>query len=281
VALLVSRADRKWLAGGFALQMALALMLAVVNYQHWGAYRDFAQSIAKETKSRRTWANAEWGLRWYLEADGARPVHDHEQIPPDAMVVSSELAYPAPYNRGGSVLVPIAQREIRSSIPLRLIGLDSHSGYSTADKGLLPFGISNGPIDRVRADLLVAREPKLEYLPMNAKEAEEQLISGVYNLEDNKWRWMAGSATIALKPPAGAKPLHVEFYIPDTVPARGLRVLAGEQEIFSRSFEKPGIYSFDTPPTKAGMITLKADKTISTPGDGRELSVILTGVGYR
>lgn len=281
VALLVSRLPVKYLRLGVAAQLVLALLLATVNYQHWSGYRDFARSLSKETKSRRTWANAEWGLRWYLEADGARPVHDQESIPAGDMIVSSELAYPTAYHRGGSTLARIASREITSPIPLRLIALDSHSGYSTADKGFLPFGISTGPIDRVRADVLVEHHPALEYLPMSAPEADDQIISGVYSREGtNTWRWAAGSATIALKVPSEPRPLHIDLLVPGPSPVRSMRILDGDREIYSRTFEKPGPYMFDTPPTQAGTITLRFDKNFSVPGDSRELAVILSGIGY-
>ena len=59
-------------------------------------------------------------------------------------------------------VAPLAAREIRPALPLRLIGLDSRSGYSTASKGFYPFGISSGPVDRVRAELVVERKPVLE-----------------------------------------------------------------------------------------------------------------------
>ncbi len=282
MALLVSRLPVKYLRIAIPAQLVFSLLLATVNYQHWSGYREFARSLSKETKSRRTWANAEWGLRWYLVADGARPVHDEQHIPAGDMVVSSELAFPTPYNRGGSSLVEIAAREIRPAIPLRLIGLDSHSGYSTADKGLLPFGISSGPIDRVRAVVLVEHHPTLEYLPMSAPEADDQIISGVYGREGtNPWRWTAGSATLALKKPAQPKPLHLEVYIPDASPVRTVRVLGDGRELYAHTFDKPGNYTLDTAPSQSGNITIQFDKTFSVPGDHRELGVILTGIGYR
>lgn len=282
VALLISRLPVKWVRVLVAAQLTLALLMAGENYQHWSGYRAFARSLSKETKARRTWVNAEWGLRWYMEALGARPMHDQQRVPPGDMVVSSELAYPVPYRRGGSTLVPIASREITSSIPLRLIGLNSRAGYSTADRGLFPFGISNGPIDRVRADVLVEHHPTLEYLPMDAPEADDQIVSGIYGREGTTpWRWTAGAATVALKVPSRPKPLHVELFIPGASNVRVVKVLGDGKEIYERVFDKPGSYSIDTPPSQAGNITLQFDKSFSIPSDHRELGVILTGIGYR
>ena len=76
------------LAAGFALQMALSLSLATVNYQHWDAYRQFAASLSKITGTRRVWINAEWGLRFYLESGGALALARDQPLQPGDVVVS-------------------------------------------------------------------------------------------------------------------------------------------------------------------------------------------------
>jgi hypothetical protein len=282
VALLVSRLPVKFLAPSVAFQLVLGLLLATVNYQQGAGYREFARSIAKETKSRRTWVNAEWGLRWYLEADGALPIHSEQFVPTGDMVVESELAYPTGYHHAGSTLAMLATRTITSRIPLRLIGLDSRSGYDTATRGFYPFGISNGPIDRVRADILVPHAPAHEYLSMDAPDADDQVVAGIYHRENgNPWRWTAGSFTVALKAPAEPTPVHIDLFIPGASPIRTVKVLADGRELYARTYEKPGPYLIDTPPTRATSITLQFDKPFSVAGDSRELAVILSGIGYR
>src|SRR5205807_1958978 len=74
-----------------------------------------------------------------------------------ASALGSAVQFTAP-------LSPIARATIQPAIPLRLIGMDSRSGYSDAGKGFWPFGISTRPIDIVRASLVMERHPKLEYL---------------------------------------------------------------------------------------------------------------------
>jgi hypothetical protein len=282
VALLVSRLPVPYLQLAAAAQLILSLGLATANYQQWSGYRDFARSLANETKSRRTWANAEWGLRWYLEADGARPLHRDQPIPAGDMIVTSELAYPVPYHRGGSVPTTIAARDITSSIPLRLIALDSRSGYSTATKGLFPFGISTGPVDRVKAEILIAKKPTREYLPMDTPEADDQIVSGIYNREDaNPWRWTAGTLTVALKSPSQPKPLHIDFLIPGPSPVRTIKILADGNLLYEHTYDKPGPYLIDTPPTQSSNITLQCNQAFQVPGDNRELAIILSAIGYK
>src|SRR5262249_37752607 len=145
--------------------------LAAVNYQHWDGYRKFAAALKPQMAGKRVWINGEWGLRYYLEAEGALALKTGQAVRPGDIVVTSEL-----FHFAGSVggLAPVVQQEIRVDLPLRLIALHTRSAYSVVDRGFLPFDISTGPIDRVRAEMVVEREPKLEYLPMNAPEAEQQ-----------------------------------------------------------------------------------------------------------
>ena len=156
------------------MQLALGLALAIVNYQHWDAYRNFAASLPHD---RRTWINAEWGLRYYLESDGGLPLPKNPPLRAGDVVVSSELAYPLPVNLP---MAPLARAEIRPSIPVRIISLDGRSAYSVASaRGLLPFEISSGPIDRVRADMVVQRKPELSWIDPKDPHAAAQIVSGI------------------------------------------------------------------------------------------------------
>jgi len=279
VALLVSRVSSRWLAAGFAAQMILSLSLASVNYQHWDGYRAFAASLKPQMANKRVWINGEW-VRYYLEAEGGLPIKKEQAVRAGDIVVTSELGFPVHFTTGGGALTPIAQREIGATLPLRLIGLNTRSAYSTADYGMLPFDISNGPIDRVRANVVVERQPKLEFLTMDAPEAEQQLVSGVYGLE-GKTRWTARQAVILLKSPATPTPLRVTFYTPN--PRQVSLLLDGKQRA-SQTFDTPGRYSIQAPAQgleKPVMtLTITVDKTITVRGDNRELGIVLSEVGF-
>jgi hypothetical protein len=281
VALLASRLRPKWLAAGFAAQMALSLGLAIVNYQHWDGYRRFAKILRAPDSGHRVWVDDEWGLRFYVESDGGLPLTGKQPLRAGDIVVSSELAHPVAFT---APTAPIATAEIRPAIPLRLIGLESHSGYSTAAKGFWPFGISTGPIDRVRADLVVERRPTLEYLPMNAPQASEQIVSGIYQLEGGNWRWMSGRAILLLKSPGQPLPVKVRFSIPPVSPARRVTLLLEDREIVSQAFPGPGSYTLETRPqavnTATSTLTIVVDRVFSVPGDARQLGIVLTEAGF-
>jgi hypothetical protein len=282
VALLVSRLRPKWLAVGFALQMPLSLALAAVNYQHWDGYRRFARQIRSEAAGHRVYIDGEWGLRYYLEADGGVPLERGKVLRPGDIVVSSRLAYPVEIS---APVAPIAEKAISASLPLQLIGLYAHSGYSTATKGLLPFDISTRPIDIVRADIVLERRPTLSYLPMRAPETSSQIISGLYDLEGGAWRWMARSAVVLLKSPAQALPVEAVFTIPDPAPARRVQLWLDGREIASQKYNGPGAYTLESPPQMpagpAATVMLTIDRTFSVPGDHRELGMVVSAIGFR
>lgn len=285
VAILATRHTRRgWLEGGFAAGLILSLALATVNYQHWNGYRTFAKQLAGDVASKRVWINGEWGLRYYFESEGALPLMQGQPLYPGDMVVSSQLGYPMPLANGASALTPVAERTITSRIPLRTVAVNGRAAYSAMIKGLRPFDISLAPIDKVQADLMMSRKPSLSDLLMNAPEAEQQIVSGVYQLE-GQWRWTAREGIILLKPPAEPLPLVVQFAIHEKSPARRVTVFLNGQQIASQTFDGPGRCTLRSPPMKTegdSVVTkIVVDQTFSVPGDNRELGIILMRVGFQ
>jgi 4-amino-4-deoxy-L-arabinose transferase-like glycosyltransferase len=286
IAILATRQlSRKWLYAGIALGGAISLALTFVNYRHWSGYREFANTLANDTRTKRVWVNGEWGLRYYFESNGALPLERGQAVRPGDIVVSSGLAYPLEFTTGGGVKAEVAALGITSRIPLRLIAIGSKSAYSRANLGLRPFDISRGPIDFVRADMIVQRTPTLEYLSMNAPEASQQIVSGIYDLEDNRYRWMSARAVLLLKAPPQPAPIQVQLFIPDNAPARTISLMLDDRPLREVKYDRPGPYTITTDPTQpasgTATLTIAVDKTFSVPGDGRELGIILTGAGFQ
>jgi hypothetical protein len=275
VAILAARqVSRAVLVTGFALQMALSIGLAVVNYQHWDDYRSFARSLAKEASEGRVWINADWGLRWYLEQEGALAMPKDQAIQAGDVVVTSALASPLPVH---AQLVPISQMEVRPALPLRIISLDRRSGYSQG--GLLPFEISNGPTDQVRAEVAIERKPTLIWISPHDPEAAAQIIGGL-----SSDGWMSDKATVLLKRPDHALPLRVEIFIPPQAPARHVQMFVDGELAAEETYARAGSFVISVPPITAGpslTVTLTVDQTFSTAGDRRKLGVIVVGVGFR
>jgi hypothetical protein len=278
VALLASRLRPRWLAIGYGVQLLLSLELAAVNYQHWDGYRQFAQKLRPMAAGHRVWIDDEWGLRHYLEQQGGLPLMKTTRLRPGDIVASSEMGRSVEIT---APVTPLAKMEIRPPIPLRLIGLESGSGYSTVSRGFWPFGISSGVIDRVRAFQIGERHPTLEYVALDSPQAAGHIVSGIYPND----RWMSKSAVVVVKSPQSAMPLSVTFYISDQARARKVTLLLDDREVVSQGYAKPGAYTLTSAPVKpagaTAMVRIEVDRTFHAPGDDRDLGVVLIGLGFQ
>jgi hypothetical protein len=150
---------------------------------------------------------------------------------------------------------------------------------------LRPFDITAGSIDRVKAELVVERRPTLEYLSMSAPEAESQIVSGLYALENGSWRWTTASAVILLKRPQTAKPIQAVIYIPEIAPARRVTLTLDGARVAEQTYPQDGRYTLTSPPIPPGegdaTLVITVDRTFSAPGDLRELGIILSEAGFR
>jgi 4-amino-4-deoxy-L-arabinose transferase-like glycosyltransferase len=275
----------KWLLAAFALQMAWAVPLAWSHYQWSNAYRAFVQGLAPRLAGHRVFTNGEWGLQYYGEQAGAEPLLHGASLNPGDIVLTSDLGYPIPFDHPGSRLERIAEYTIRPSVPLRLIAMNSRSAFSTISFGVRPFDITSAPADALHASLVVANEPSLSYVPMDAPEAGEQIAGGIFGLESGGWRWMSEKATILLKRPAVESHIEAEIVIPDSAPARRVTLALDGATIADRTFPAHGSYTLSSAPIAPGKgtatLTIQVDKTFSAPGDQRRLGLILKSAGFR
>jgi 4-amino-4-deoxy-L-arabinose transferase-like glycosyltransferase len=270
---------RRWLVAGIALQLPISLGLAVVNYQHWDGYRRLARSLEKDCAAKRVWVNAEWGLRYYLEAQGALPLErDRAPWPGDLVVTSALSNIPVP---GNAPIIPLAHYTIGTSLPLRLIALHSRSAYSAVMFGLRPFDISTGPIDRVDVSLVAERKPVFEYLDVQSADARPQVVGGIF--PDG---WMEQSAVVVLKKPETPMPLQAVFYLPPQAAARKVTLRMNGITVAEETYHQTAaMYTLASaaPRTVGGdeaTVTLTVDKTFHAPNDERALGVVLVGIGF-
>jgi Dolichyl-phosphate-mannose-protein mannosyltransferase len=274
VAILAAREVRpRWLYAGAAANALLAIGLAVVNYQHWDGYRDFAASVKGELASRRVWVNGEWGLRHYIESEGGLPL-ERNRLPRDGdLIVSSAYA-----NAVQSPLVILRKREIDSAIPLRLVALGAKSGYSSIAFGLRPFDLSLAPMDIVRAEVVTERKPTLSRITIGTSDAADHIVSGVFNND----RWMSGRAIVVLRNPGSAARIDAVLFIPPASPARTFTLYSNGSVLARETFPGPGKYTLSAPApgTDPVTIAIAADKTFTAPPDARALSALLLEIGF-
>jgi hypothetical protein len=212
---------------------------------------------------------------------GAQPLRQTDRLRADDIIVSGQLSHAVEVH---ARLAPAAPTlEIRPSIPLRLIGLETHSGYSSAAMDhLWPFGMSAGVIDRVRTSRVVERHPAVEYITLGTPNAQDQIVSGIWPDD----RWMSASGVVMVKSPAVATPLRVSFYIPENAPARRVTLLLDGQEVGSMRVSGPGPGELTSsaplhPAESTALVEIRVDRTFRAPPDARDLGMVVLGVGFR
>ena len=273
---------RRWLLAGFMAQCCVSIALAMVNYDHWDAYREFVAQHRGEIQSHRTWVAAEWGLRFYAESEGALPMLTSTRVQPDDLVLSSALASSALAGRENLAL--IAEQRIVPSLPLRLIGLHSRSGFSTAAEGLREFDVSTQPLDIVRLQKIVDHEPTDSWLLMNSPAAAYQILSGAYGLEGNTWRWVGANSIFRLRTPPHPARFGADFSVsPQAVPCT-VTLSLNEAVIARATYTAPGQYQLagDISGALPESVTavLSTNRTFRAPGDARVLGLVLTAIGF-
>ena len=271
-------AAKRWsedrLTCAIAAQMAVAGLLTMANYQHWQAYKDFVDEAASQmraaiAKEHRVWIDGEWGLRFYAESLGALAMPRGQRLLPGDLVLTSEFGQGLP---AAGTLQKLKDADIRPALPVRLIG--GRAGWSSVAFGVRPFDISAGPVDHVSLYAVVERAPTESYLPMNSPAAEYQLVSGFFQLEEDRYRWMGKRATALLKPASG--PLTVVVFATKECE---LTIYAGEREILRQNLT-PGLHTLRTAPVEASSVTLEVDRVFTAPGDTRELGLIVQSLGF-
>jgi hypothetical protein len=261
--LAANRCSTRMSGVAFLLQMTLSVGFAIVNYQTWDAYRRFAASLAPEAAETRVWVDHDWGLRYYLESEGALAIPRDQTFAAGDVVVSREP-------RGQL----ISALEIRPSLPVRLFSMNEKSAYSTATGGLWPFEFSKAPVDRVGAYLIAERKAELSWVTPTDR---QQVLRGLY--PDS---WMTGEATVVVKRGSGL--LRADFTIHPQSLARNVRLLVDGKTVAEQTYAGPGSYSLsgalsgDSPSVT---VTLAVDKTFSVPGDGRQLGILVQGIGFK
>ena len=277
LAILAANASRLNIAlAGAALQLRSRARLGVVNYQHWNTYRHYVEILKRQTQGRRVWVNADWGLRYYLEAAGGLPLtkdphgsaRRHRRHQRSLRILC--LA--------GVPLTPFYQIEIRPWLPLRLISLDGRSAYSFGSHGLLPFEISTAPIDRVRAEIAVA--PELSYLDPQDPKAAAQFISGI-----SADGWTAKDATVLLKVPRHPARLSASIYVPRILPRATLpspRMAAfWRKGNFPKATPSTASPLPRRPPPEASPSRCPSIKHFRSLAMRADLGVVLTGIGFQ
>ena len=268
-----------------AVHLAVGLALAAGENHYDGQYREFARRLAPMVESTRLWSNAEWGLRYYLEELGGEPLLRDQTLRAGDVVVTSELAGAVPFQvtdpKGELLHAGIGA----GPLALRTIGLESRSGYSSSEYGILPFDWGAGNIDRVTAYKIGLGEPTTGYLRLDSPDAEAHLLSGFYRLETANWRWMAKQGSASLLVPEDSGEFELVFHIPNTAPARHVAVEFDGEIRAEKTYPEAGSYILtgpvDLPAGRSVRVTISVDESFQPPGDNRDLGIVVVSFGFK
>jgi hypothetical protein len=279
------RVSRALLTIGLAANFTLGLGLAAAERRDANAYREIAKQAAVLAKGRRVWSNAEWGLRYYLGAfAGGDSLLMQQNIPSGSMIVESSLAATIPYRVEGSRRDLLSTEIETAALPFRTIGPGSHTGYSSSEFGVLPFGILPGSVDRVTIREVGRPQPTLSYLKMDDPAADEHLLGGFYPSDGAEWRWMGPEAAALLKASDQPSEFVMRFHIPENAPARHVEIEINGDRAVSQDYQATGGYELRTPvhvaPGAPVRVVLRASPSFTPPGDGRDLAIVVIGFGF-
>ena len=286
VLLTIRRIESRIFLGIFTVvHLSVGVALAAAEYHHAGQYREFARRLAPMAESKRLWSNAEWGLRYYLGELGGEPLLRDQTVSADDVVVTSALAATVPFRTTDPKLELLRTDIGTGPWPLQTIGLESRSGYSSSEFGILPFDWGTGSIDRVTAYKIGHREPTASYLAMDSPDAEAHLLGGFYGLEAANWRWMGKQGSALLFVPENSTEFELVFHIPETAPARRIAVELDGETLVEKTYSETGSHVLtgpvELPAGRSVRVSISVDETLRPPGDSRNLGIVVTAFGFK
>lgn len=135
------------------LSVLFGFMASYVDYQYADSYRSFAGEIAQFRKDKGgtsdIWYVGEWGMRYYMDRNGARYLfHDSDEPKKGDYVVLAMM--PRQWQPSLQVtkrLMLYATRDYPLRLPLRLFNLRANAGFYGHYWGLLPVSFSHEPLE--------------------------------------------------------------------------------------------------------------------------------------
>jgi hypothetical protein len=157
---------------------------------------------------------------------------------------------------------------------------------------LAPLGCKQAK--KVQVQQTVEEAPRMaSVIHMGDAKAETQLVSGLYGIEGNAWRWSARQFTVVLRPPFGASQrggtLQLNLTVPQVVIDRlknvSISAVIDGSPLPPETYTQAGPYTYkrEVPASLLSADSVKVDfqldKAIPPSGqDMRELGVVVNSV---
>ncbi len=158
------------LSATLAMTWITGLGVAVADYKYVGSFREFSRWFASKYSdaSGHVWVGTEAGLRYYMQAVGARTLTNGYGIKIPSITPDDEwtkayfgtpqlndlLVRPESFLRYGlnselELAAVIDSKILNSQLPIRTWGPWYHAGLHGTNVGLLPYTFSTGAYDRI------------------------------------------------------------------------------------------------------------------------------------
>ncbi len=131
------------------------------------------------------------------------------------------------------------------------------------------------------------------FVRANQINAERYFVSGVYQLEENAWRWCAGRAELRLRlGPVENLKFVMKYAVPVQVMERAgrvnMRILVNGKPWEEMHYEKDGIFEIDKAvpaallkPESENRVTILVDKPLPAEAGRPEMGFILVHAGFQ
>lgn len=121
----------------------LGLALSCADYRLAAGYRGAARQLYSDYRGpeTRVWFAGEWGFRFYLEQEGAKPLERiGDQLEVNDILIKPFLASPwVTLYDSTEHLKLLEQRPLELDFPVRLLDFSSHAGFYSTGWGILPY----------------------------------------------------------------------------------------------------------------------------------------------
>ncbi|MFA5140483.1 MAG: glycosyltransferase family 39 protein [Elusimicrobiota bacterium] len=142
---------RLLLPASLALLLPLSAALLWVDTRHADSQRELAALLASRPSGRGLWFTGHWGLQYYMESAGAKPLD--RGIGGWAEVQKGDLVVVPAVNTnqirpGGSILADVRKLRVDSAVPLRVLSnFGGQGGFYSNIFGFLPYSVSTEPLE--------------------------------------------------------------------------------------------------------------------------------------
>jgi hypothetical protein len=145
---------RKVLASLLLVQLILAMLVHVADFEYAASYRDFAENVRKEYGE--LWYVGHWGWKFYAERAGFQLLHRDGPYPEsgDFLVWPQKVHIGRVFQNERGLpdrLELVSSQSYEGVIPIRTMDGNEGAGFYSVGRGKLPFRfLPRGPLEVMR-----------------------------------------------------------------------------------------------------------------------------------